>query len=55
MYNATVFRILNSTATTLANAAVAKPEWTGLGLGWLRNLLGQREWQIECMDIYIRL
>ncbi|KAJ4144399.1 hypothetical protein LMH87_003283 [Akanthomyces muscarius] len=55
MYNATVFRILNSTATTLASATVAKPEWTGLGLGWLRNLLGQREWQIECMDIYLRL
>ncbi len=55
MSNATVFRILNSTATTLASATVAKPEWTGLGLGWLRNLLGQREWQIECMDIYIRL
>lgn len=55
LYNGAVFQILNSTAATLANVAVSKPEWTGLGLGWLRNLLGQREWQIECMDIYIRL
>ncbi|KAF1734043.1 hypothetical protein BB8028_0004g07520 [Beauveria bassiana] len=53
--NSTAYHLLNSTAATLAKAAVAKPEWTGLGLGWLRNLLGQREWQIGCMDIYVRL
>ncbi|TQW06153.1 Bladder cancer-related BC10-like protein [Cordyceps javanica] len=55
VYNGAVLRLLNSTVTTLSSVAATKPEWTGLGLGWLRNLLGQREWQIECMDIYIRL
>lgn len=61
-FNATVFQMLNVTARGLVSAAADKyvpvgsrPEWTGLGLGWLRNLLGQREWRIECMDLYIRL
>ena len=33
----------------------ARHEWTGIGLEWLRSLLGRREWRIECLDIYIRL
>jgi hypothetical protein len=60
--NETMLYMLNSTAKGLVRAAADKyapgsmrPEWTGLGLGWLRDLLGQREWRIECMDLYIRL
>ena len=34
----------------------SKPEeWTGVGLEWLRNLLGQREWTLPCVDVKIRL
>jgi hypothetical protein len=59
-FNATVVEVFNSTATTLASAAadeIAKrrAEWTGLGMEWLRSLLGKKEWRIECLDIYICL
>ncbi|UNI24706.1 hypothetical protein JDV02_010433 [Purpureocillium takamizusanense] len=59
-FNATVVEMLNSTARALAGAAAdqvaaKRAEWTGLGMEWLRSLLGRREWRIECMDIYIRL
>ncbi|KAI9163109.1 hypothetical protein HJFPF1_04707 [Paramyrothecium foliicola] len=58
--NASVVDMVNSTARALASAAAdeittRRKEWTGLGIEWLRNLLGKREWRIECMDIYIRL
>jgi hypothetical protein len=59
-FNATAIEMLNTTATALAGAAAdeiarRKAEWTGLGIEWLRSLLGRREWRIECMDLYIRL
>ncbi|KAK4462298.1 bladder cancer-related protein BC10-domain-containing protein [Cladorrhinum samala] len=52
--------MLNTTAGALATAATdkiaqARVEWTGLGLEWLRSLLGKREWRIDCLDLYIRL
>ncbi len=54
---------MNETASTLAGAAVnevtrrlrAQPEWTGVGVGWLRKWLGSREWRIPCIDVYARL
>ncbi|KAJ5899807.1 hypothetical protein N7495_004551 [Penicillium taxi] len=62
------FDTFNSTAKTLAGAAMdsvqqrlglgleSKPdEWTGVGLEWLRNLLGRREWTIPCVDVKVRL
>lgn len=57
---AVVADMLNTTAGALATAATEKiaqtrVEWTGLGLEWLRSLLGRREWRIECLDLYIRL
>ncbi|KND94282.1 hypothetical protein TOPH_00785 [Tolypocladium ophioglossoides CBS 100239] len=60
VFNATVVEMANSTAKALAGAAAdeiaaRRAEWTGLGVEWLRSLLGRREWRIECMDIYIRL
>ncbi|OKL59233.1 hypothetical protein UA08_05893 [Talaromyces atroroseus] len=30
-------------------------EWTGIGLEWLRSLLGRREWTIPCIDVKVRL
>jgi hypothetical protein len=58
--SAVVTEMLNTTAGTLATAATerigrAKVEWTGLGLEWLRSLLGRREWRIDCLDLSIRL
>lgn len=52
--------MLNTTVSALAGvaaeqAAKARAEWTGLGMEWLRSLLGRREWRIDCLDIYVRL
>lgn len=56
--------MLNTTANALIGAAAdrlglaaqeARTEWTGIGLEWMRSLLGKREWRIECLDVYIRL
>lgn len=30
-------------------------EWAGVGLEWLRSLLGRREWTIPCVDVKVRL
>jgi len=60
---------VNTTAAAVASAAfeeakrrlspehmaVAHPEWTGMGVEWLRSLLGRREWTLPCVDIKIRL
>ena len=58
--SAVVAEMLGTTATALAGAATDKlartrVEWTGLGLEWLRSLLGRREWRIDCLDVNIRL
>lgn len=64
-----MFDTINSTAKALAGAAVegvqqrfapngleSKPdEWTGVGLEWMRNLLGRREWTLPCVDVKVRL
>ncbi|KAH7021076.1 bladder cancer-related protein BC10-domain-containing protein [Microdochium trichocladiopsis] len=59
-FNATALEMMSTTASALAGAAAdelakKKAEWTGLGIEWLRSLLGRREWRIECMDLDIRL
>jgi len=54
---------LNNTTAALAGAAleeakrrlVVRTEWTGLGVEWLRSLLGRREWRLPHLDVYIRL
>ncbi|KAK2066199.1 hypothetical protein P8C59_000034 [Phyllachora maydis] len=58
--SAVAAEMLNTTAGAIANFATdhiarTKAEWTGLGMEWLRSLLGKREWRIECLDVYIRL
>ncbi|XRM37912.1 hypothetical protein ABZX51_001356 [Aspergillus tubingensis] len=40
-----------STGTTTS----AHDEWTGIGLEWLRSLLGRREWTLPCVDVKVRL
>lgn len=54
---------LNNTAFALAGTALEeakrqlamKTEWTGIGVEWLRSLLGRREWRLPCVDVYVRL
>ncbi|OJJ72984.1 hypothetical protein ASPBRDRAFT_195623 [Aspergillus brasiliensis CBS 101740] len=41
----------SSTTTTTS----AQDEWTGIGLEWLRSLLGRREWTLPCVDVKVRL
>lgn len=64
-----VFDTFNSTAKALAGAAMESlqqriaptgtesrhEEWTGVGLEWMRSLLGRREWTLPCVDVKVRL
>ncbi len=57
---AVVAEMVNTSASVLVSAATeqlsrTRAEWTGLGMEWMRSLLGKREWRIDCLDIYIRL
>ena len=59
-FNSTMVDMIVSTASALTGAATdevarRKAEWTGLGLEWLRSLLGRREWRVDCMLLNIRL
>ncbi|KAH7181953.1 hypothetical protein DER46DRAFT_587566 [Fusarium sp. MPI-SDFR-AT-0072] len=59
-FNSTVLDMANTTVAAIVKSAsddlaARRAEWSGLGIEWLRNLLGKREWRIDCMDIYIRL
>lgn len=55
--------VVNDTGVALAGATIqelkrrmaSKPEWTGIGLEWIRSWLGAREWRLPCLDVYIRL
>ncbi|OJK03267.1 hypothetical protein ASPACDRAFT_114200 [Aspergillus aculeatus ATCC 16872] len=38
------------------SAEVGVPqEWTGIGMEWVRSLLGRREWTLPCVDVKVRL
>jgi hypothetical protein len=66
-----IMETMNTTTSTLAGAAVEEAkrrffnngtaaefrqeEWTGIGLEWLRSLLGRREWTLPCIDVKVRL
>ncbi|KAM0298774.1 hypothetical protein HYE67_009590 [Fusarium culmorum] len=59
-FNSTALEMVNTTVAAIVKSAsedleARRAEWSGLGIEWLRNLLGKREWRIDCMDIYIRL
>lgn len=55
--------VANETAAALAAAAIeevkrrmdSRPEWTGIGVEWIRSWLGAREWRLPCLDVYVRL
>lgn len=49
--------VLEETKRRLANGTVEirQEEWTGMGLEWLRSLLGRREWTLPCVDVKVRL
>ena len=62
--NTTISLVLADMVNTTAGAFVGavaeqaartRTEWTGLGMEWLRSLLGKREWRIDCLDVYVRL
>ncbi|KAI0970924.1 bladder cancer-related protein BC10-domain-containing protein [Xylaria arbuscula] len=60
IFDNSTMEALNTTASALASIAAdglarKRNEWTGLGIEWLRSLLGKREWRIDCMDLNIRL
>jgi len=65
-----IMETMNSTTAALAGAAfeetkrrflnngsveMKQEEWTGIGLEWLRSLLGRREWTLPCIDVKVRL
>lgn len=64
-----VIEAVNTTTKALAGAALEEArkgftngtvetrqeEWTGMGLEWLRSLLGRREWTLPCVDVKVRL
>ena len=53
-------QLLNSAVSTVAGSAFqqlsqTREEWSGIGMEWLRSLLGRREWRIDCLDVNIHL
>jgi Bladder cancer-related protein BC10 len=65
-----VVAAVNQTLSALAGAAVQEarrrletgalasnilPESAGIGLGWLRSLLGRSEWTVPCLDVKVKL
>ena len=53
-------RLFEAVTAVCTGAAVdglsrSRAEWTGLGVGWLRSLLGKQEWFVDCLNIQIRL
>ncbi|UDD60244.1 hypothetical protein AFCA_007663 [Aspergillus flavus] len=46
---------LNGSSAAAGLGGLVQEEWTGVGLEWLRSLLGRREWTIPCVDVKVRL
>ncbi|KAG7420969.1 Uncharacterized protein Forpe1208_v001728 [Fusarium oxysporum f. sp. rapae] len=51
-FNSTVLDMANTTVAAIVKSAsddlaARRAEWSGLGIEWLRNLLGKREWRID--------
>jgi hypothetical protein len=47
--------VILANGSTAAVAGRQQEEWTGIGLEWLRSLLGRREWTIPCIDVKVQL
>lgn len=41
--------------SVLLSSSGGLPESAGIGLSWLRSLLGRSEWTLPCVDVKIRL
>jgi len=41
--------------SALGNTTDTMGVWTGIGLDWLRSLVGRREWRLPCVDVNVRL
>jgi len=54
-FNQTAAAIAASKIQELGSKLPQRAEWTGIGVGWLRSLLGTREWRLPCVDVYVRL
>jgi hypothetical protein len=48
-------RLLSGNGTLPTATEFRQEEWTGIGLEWLRSLLGRREWTLPCIDVKVRL
>ena len=55
---------VNETASALVGAALEETKrrmsiqptaWNGIGMGWMRSWLGQRQLRIPCVDVYVRM
>ncbi|KAA8647473.1 hypothetical protein EYZ11_010410 [Aspergillus tanneri] len=46
---------LNGTSSSAGVSELRQEEWTGVGLQWLRSLLGRHEWTLPCVDVKVRL
>lgn len=53
--NSTMAALVGTMLEDTKRKMASKTEWTGVGVEWLRSLLGKREWRIPCVDVYIRL
>lgn len=42
-------------AEELKKRLLLRSEWTGIGMRWIRSLLGRREWRLPCLDVHVRL
>jgi hypothetical protein len=54
-FNQTAVAIAAAKMQELGARIPQRAEWTGIGVEWLRSLLGKSEWRLPCVDIYVRL
>jgi hypothetical protein len=53
--NNTAFALVGTALEEAKRQVAINIEWTGIGVEWLRSLLGRREWRLPCVDVYVRL
>lgn len=55
MVNETVMALGGAAIEEIKRRTMVRPEWTGIGMGWMRSWLGAREWRLPCLDVYVGL
>ncbi|KAI5284566.1 hypothetical protein KEM54_001225, partial [Ascosphaera aggregata] len=48
-------KLADITISSTATVTASRPEWTGIGLEWIRRSLGTREWTLPCIDVKVRI